>query len=451
MSQKHEMKKSVKITLGALLILIIVGAAVQFDKYTKRKNGLLLPMANTEQNVSQIEGTLLKLGGSSTIGDELAPALIKGFLEKNGYSDIQILNTGKDEKIVVGTKDNKKEKIQVFSKGTGKGFAALNDNTIDICMASAKAPTGSSYEEHPIGLDGIAIVVNKASALQNINYLDIKNIFSNNNTKVLRMDDNAGISKVFKEAVMGDKIINTSAQLFAKSTDLITALSSDQSAISFCSYTLLNKGNIRALPISIEANMPGIIPNVLTIQSEKYPLCRRLYLYTNKSTNILTSKFIDYVESKEGQNIVNDIGFVNLNITINNNEQNPIALPNDPPEYTKLEKTGIKITSELRFEFGKQNLDSRGVSDVLRLTDYISQPENRNKKIILVGFTDNSGNLKTNIDLSLRRANTVKIILSASGLNITKVMGFGSARPVRSNDTEQDRADNRRVEVWLIN
>ena len=197
--------------------------------------------------------------------------------------------------------------------------------------------------------------------------------------------------------------------------------------------------------------MPGIIPNVLTIQSEKYPLCRRLYLYTNKSTNILTSKFIDYVESKEGQNIVNDIGFVNLNITINNNEQNPIALPNDPPEYTKLEKTGIKITSELRFEFGKQNLDSRGVSDVLRLTDYISQPENRNKKIILVGFTDNSGNLKTNIDLSLRRANTVKIILSASGLNITKVMGFGSARPVRSNDTEQDRADNRRVEVWLIN
>ena len=453
---KHEMKKSVKLTLYALGLLVLIGGAIQFDKYSKHKGGSGTASSSTSGTTTAIqdvpEGTvILKMGGSSTVGDALAPALTKSFMEKNGYADVQILNTGKDEKVVVGTKDGKKEKIEISSKGTGKGFTALNTNAIDVCMASSPAPAGNSYEEHPIGLDGIAIVVNKSSTMQSINYSEIKNVFSSSGTKIYRMDENAGISKVFKEAVMGDKKISESAQQFAKSGELVAALGNDVSGISFVSYTLINKGNIRALPVSIASGMPGIVPNALTIQSEKYPLCRRLYLYSNHSPNPLTAKLVEYIESKDGQNIVNEIGFVNLNININNNTENPLIQPNDPPEYDNVvNSSSKKITTEFRFELGKENLDSRGVADILRMSQYIGQPENRSKKVILIGFTDNTGNPSKNLKLSNDRAKTVRVLLEASGIKVQKIMGFGSARPVRGNATPEDRANNHRVEVWLV-
>jgi phosphate transport system substrate-binding protein len=138
-------------------------------------------------------------------------------------------------------------------------------------------------------------------------------------------------------------------------------------------------------------------------------------------------------------------------MNVNNNEINPIAMPNDPPEYTTLISNSKKITSELRFETGKQSLDSRGVADILRLVKFMTEPENAGKKVILVGFTDNTGDNKKNLSLSIQRANVVKTILEASGISVKKTMGFGSARPVRSNLTEEDRANNRRVELWLAN
>jgi len=445
--KKHRMKPAVKNTLILLGLIAVVIGAIGYDKYQKAQKGgsVVSTQSIPESNV------ILKMGGSSTVGDALAPALVKAFMEKNGYTDVQIMNTAKDEKAVVGSKDGKKDRIEFASKGTGKGFTALNTNEVDICMASSQAPAGNTYDEHPIGLDGIAIIVNKNSNMQSINYSDIKDIFAGASAKIYRMDENAGISKVFKESVMCGKDINASAQKFTKSGDLIAALGNDPTGIGFVSYTLINSGNIKALPITIEKDMPGIVPNALTIQSEKYPLCRRLYLYTNKSNNQLTSKIIDFVESKEGQQIVSSVGFVNLNINLNDNSINPIAMPNDPPEYTSLINSAKKITTEFRFQTGSQHLDSRGVADILRLVNYLTLPENKGKKIILVGFTDNVGDNKKNIALSIQRANVVSKVLDASGIVIKQTMGFGSARPVRGNSTEEDRANNRRVEVWLAN
>jgi len=451
---KPVVKKIINRTLILLGIAILIPLAIYFDKWQKSKsNNTSGTTTNTEVvSVEKIpeSNVILKMGGSSTVGDILAPALVKAFMEKNGYTDVQILSTAKDEKSVVGNKDGKKDRIEIFAKGTGKGFKALTSNEIDICMASSQPPIGSTYEEHPIGLDGIAIVVNKNSSIESINYSEISSIFSGNSMLIYRMDENAGISKVFKESVMSGKDINSSAKKFAKSAELVSSLSNDPSGIGFVSYTLINSGNIKALPITIEKGMPGIVPNTLTIQSEKYPLCRRLYLYTNKSNNQLTSKIVDFAESKEGQQIVSQSGFVNLTINVNNNEINPIAMPNDPPEYTTLISNGKKITSELRFELGKQSLDSRGVADILRLVKFMLEPENKGKRVILVGFTDNTGDNKKNLALSIQRANVVKTILEASGIPVKKTMGFGSARPVRGNATEEDRANNRRVELWLV-
>lgn len=450
------MKPAAKTGLIILGLIICIGGAIGFDKWQKSKKsgGISTTTSTTTGGLAVTNApvpeskVILKIGGSSTVGDVLTPSLVKAFMEKSGYSDVQIISSAKDEKAVVGVLNGSKERIDIFSKGTGKGFKSLASNEVDICMASSQAPPESSFEEHPIGLDGVAIVVNKNSDRQSINYSDIKNVFSSAD-KIYRMDDNAGIIKVFKEMVMSGKEINPSAQKFAKSADLVTALSADPAGIGFVSYTLINSGNIKALPITIQSGMPGIVPNSLTIKSEKYPLCRRLYFYTNKSLNQLTSKIIEFAESKDGQQIVAQSGFVNLTINMNNNTENPLAMPNDPPEYKTLINSAKKISTEFRFALGKQSLDSRGIADILRLVQYMTAAENNGKKVILVGFTDNTGDNTKNMSLSIQRAKMVKTILEASGISVKSTLGFGSARPVRSNETDEDRANNRRVEIWL--
>lgn len=440
------MKPAVKNSLIVMVLISIIAGAIGYDKYQKGQKG---GSVATIQSVPE-SNVILKIGGSATIGEVLAPNLIKGYMEKNGYADVQIMNTGKDEKCVVGTKAGKKDRIEIASKGTSTGFSSLGSNSIDLCMASSQAPAGSTYDEHVIGLDGIAVIVNKNSNLQSISMPEIASTFSGGNMKIYRMDDNSGTYKVFKETAMSGKEITTSAQKYESATDLVSAVGSDASGIGFVSYTFATGVNIKPLPISINANMPPIVPNALTIQSEKYPLCRRLYFYANKSANPLSMDILKFIESSDGQKIVNDNGFVNLSINVNNNSINPIAMPNDPPAYTNLINTAKKITTEFRFQTGSQHLDSRGLADVLRLVQFMSLSENRNKKVILVGFTDNVGDDKKNIPLSVQRANVVSTVLEASGVSIKSVLGFGSARPVRGNETEEDRANNRRVEVWLI-
>jgi outer membrane protein OmpA-like peptidoglycan-associated protein len=56
------------------------------------------------------------------------------------------------------------------------------------------------------------------------------------------------------------------------------------------------------------------------------------------------------------------------------------------------------------------------------------------------------------MDLSLRRARAIEKILVSHGIpsNRISVIGYGDARPIASNHTEEGRAKNRRVEVKLM-
>ena len=59
------------------------------------------------------------------------------------------------------------------------------------------------------------------------------------------------------------------------------------------------------------------------------------------------------------------------------------------------------------------------------------------------------GDIKANINLSIARANELKAALISQGLKNLVVIGLGPARPIRDNVTEEQRDENRRVEVWI--
>lgn len=72
-------------------------------------------------------------------------------------------------------------------------------------------------------------------------------------------------------------------------------------------------------------------------------------------------------------------------------------------------------------------------------------------QINIVGYTDSTGALQHNIDLSLRRAQSVATYLTSQGVNpsTVNVKGAGPNNPIASNADVNGRAQNRRVEITL--
>ena len=73
-------------------------------------------------------------------------------------------------------------------------------------------------------------------------------------------------------------------------------------------------------------------------------------------------------------------------------------------------------------------------------------------KIIVTGYTDNTGNEQYNNTLSEKRAVNGKALLVENGVAADRMFtwGFGQRVPVASNDTEEGRAKNRRVEFVIL-
>lgn len=74
-------------------------------------------------------------------------------------------------------------------------------------------------------------------------------------------------------------------------------------------------------------------------------------------------------------------------------------------------------------------------------------------KLQIVGHTDSSGNDKINIPLSQRRAISVANYLALRGVAASRLQtyGAGASAPIASNATAEGKAQNRRVEITLIN
>lgn len=109
------------------------------------------------------------------------------------------------------------------------------------------------------------------------------------------------------------------------------------------------------------------------------------------------------------------------------------------------------VQNELLFAFDSFELseDAKGILD--KLIPVIEDVPDTKLKII--GHTDNIGGKSYNDNLSLNRAKSVASYLSAGGIDRNSIIeqGKGFSQPVADNTTEQGRAKNRRVEIFINN
>lgn len=107
----------------------------------------------------------------------------------------------------------------------------------------------------------------------------------------------------------------------------------------------------------------------------------------------------------------------------------------------------VQVPSDISFALNSASIDPR----LRPVLDAFAQGLEPNTLVRIVGHTDNTGSDAINDPLSLRRAESVRSYLQDRGVSGQRieVAGRGSREPLVSNDSEANRARNRRVEIFL--
>ncbi len=112
---------------------------------------------------------------------------------------------------------------------------------------------------------------------------------------------------------------------------------------------------------------------------------------------------------------------------------------------------GVKfILKDLLFEIGDSALIAPSCYEINKLVKYLKN--NPEKKIEIYGHTDNTGENLSNTNLSEARARAVLKRIAQLGIEQSrmKIFGFGSTKPCDTNNTDEGRKNNRRVEIIII-
>jgi outer membrane protein OmpA-like peptidoglycan-associated protein len=109
----------------------------------------------------------------------------------------------------------------------------------------------------------------------------------------------------------------------------------------------------------------------------------------------------------------------------------------------------LNIPSQVTFDTDSATIKSSFRSVLDGVAQTISQEPNINARV--VGHTDSTGNPEHNMTLSQRRAQSVGTYLVDRGVKSARLTteGRGETQPVASNVTEDERTQNRRVEIYL--
>ena len=221
-------------------------------------------------------------------------------------------------------KKNKNIKITVSPGGSGVGISDLINERVEIANASRKIKESEIQLAkskkvipfpHLVARDGIAVVVHPTNSIKNLSINSLQKIYSgeitnwselggkNQEISVISRDIASGTYAVFKSIVLKKEELKEASIMVASNQAVADVVSQTKSAIGYIGLEYLSE---RLKNLSIN----NISPDPSTIRKGTYPLSRPLYMYTNSFPKDETKNFIQFVKSKEGQEIAKKVGYV---------------------------------------------------------------------------------------------------------------------------------------------
>ncbi|MFI4939141.1 MAG: phosphate ABC transporter substrate-binding/OmpA family protein [Burkholderiales bacterium] len=369
--------------------------------------------------------------------------------------------------------DVSKHNLIAFANGQAPTDIAMSSRRItpaEVKMLSSLGQLDNPHSEHVIALDGLAIVINRANRVETLSKEQIRQIFTGKITDwdqvggwpgpIVRYarDDRSGTFDTFKDVVLKGVAMSPDVIRIEDSRELSSMVAKDPRAIGFIGMSYI--GEAKAVNIH-ECNL-DYPPTIFNAKTEEYPLSRRLFLYAPERRSKGIDEFLNYTNTPSAQRIVAKSGFVDLSIepdfTGDQRRLRQATYPgrkqhsHDTDLYGDMLRDGGRLSITLRFrtnsaDLNKLDLDSRAIHDLQRLKQYMHGPLGVGHRVRLVGFTDADGDYKRNQILSFSRANAIANELK--DIPLSGILGLGPSFSVACNDTDEGKAKNRRVEVWM--
>lgn len=247
---------------------------------------------------------------------------------------------GSDTLVILGQrwaeeymKRNPGSTVQVTGGGSGVGIAALINGTTDIAessrpmreaeIASVKDKRGKATLELPVAVDGLAVYVHEQNPVSELSLAQLKAIYTGavknwsqvggKDEKILlySRENSSGTYAYFKEHVLENADYYPTAQTLPGTAAVINAVSRDMRGIGYGGIAY-GKG-IKHLRVKKDDKSPGIEPTMENVLQGKYPISRFLYWYLAGQPTGDTQKLAKWVVSKEGQEVVEKVGYYPLN------------------------------------------------------------------------------------------------------------------------------------------
>ncbi len=223
-------------------------------------------------------------------------------------------------------KKNPDVKVYVSGSGSGTGLKALIDGTTHIATSSREAKEkelksakekGVTLTAHKIALDGIVPIVHPSMKIDNLTTGQLRDIYNgkikswkevggpNRPISVVSRDTSSGTYEVWEEKILrGDKV-RPDALLVASNGQAVQAVANNRYALGYIGVGYIDK-SIKMLKVN------GKSVTTESIRDGSWPIARPLFMYTNGKPSGVIARFIEFVLSKEGQKIVNEVKYVSI-------------------------------------------------------------------------------------------------------------------------------------------
>jgi len=216
--------------------------------------------------------------------------------------------------------------MNVTGGGSGVGVSSTLNGVADIGMLSRNLKSGEGGGKlvpHVIALDAVVVIVNASAGLTatdgvyDLTLDQISKIYSGEFTRwsdlggadipiaVIAREEGSGTRDCF-DSKLNAKVKEKDVMLLNNTNAVLTAVNDINGSIGYVNFNV--SGGLQSNTVKVIVN--GVEATAGTISNKTYPISRELILVTNGTETGMVKFFIDWVLSKDGQDIIEKAGFV---------------------------------------------------------------------------------------------------------------------------------------------
>ena len=220
----------------------------------------------------------------------------------------------------------------LFGGGSRMGEQWLAAGQVDIAASTAAYPdaeTPTGLVRIPVGLDGIAVVVNTVNPVESLTMVQVRDLYRG---RALNWEEVGGAARevllvsreggsatreLFEQRVMDEDQVALTAVVMSTSSNVVEYVAAHPEAIGYVTSAYLSRTGMTSSSNGENASdtgtaertvksvsVGGRVPFDTDLANHQYPLARALYLLFQQSGDPSIQNIVDFVLSEEGQAII---------------------------------------------------------------------------------------------------------------------------------------------------